>query len=167
LRRVGSRPPDRARVPRRLCLRPGVLALRRELHLLRADDGPDERARQRHRSADRGAWGRTPCDLPHLGGRRALSAPARWRARRGERLCDRCEATLDVTNVPPVETAHGRPGYPTSENHDSDGTAMLFRLIGRNPTGRMLGALALVGVLGSVLAGCGSAAPEREERRFA
>jgi len=53
---------------------------------------------------------------------------------------------------------------PDERNHDSDGTEMLFRLIGRNPTGRILGALALMGVFGSVLAGCGSAAPSEKSR---
>jgi predicted lipoprotein with Yx(FWY)xxD motif len=39
---------------------------------------------------------------------------------------------------------------------------MLFMLIGRNPTGRILGALALISVVGSVLAACGSAAPSEK-----
>jgi predicted lipoprotein with Yx(FWY)xxD motif len=38
---------------------------------------------------------------------------------------------------------------------------MLFRLLHTNSTGRMLGALALAGAVGSVLAGCGSAAPSK------
>jgi predicted lipoprotein with Yx(FWY)xxD motif len=47
---------------------------------------------------------------------------------------------------------------PDERNHDSDGTEMLFMPIGSNPTVRIAGALAVMSVLGSVLAGCGSAA---------
>jgi predicted lipoprotein with Yx(FWY)xxD motif len=64
--------------------------------------------------------------------------------------------------MPPAETAHGRPGRATGENHDSDGTQVLFRLAGGNPTRRMLGALALMSILGAALAGCGSAAPSEK-----
>jgi predicted lipoprotein with Yx(FWY)xxD motif len=39
---------------------------------------------------------------------------------------------------------------------------MHFTLIGGTRTGRLLGALTLIGVLGSVLAGCGGAAPSKK-----